>query len=257
MNPKKLLIYTVPVAAVAGIAALLLSANSQKATAAPTPAKEEAWSFKDGRGVSLSETAARALGIQTADVAIADIVPERAAVSVQVYRSAAEDSGATRKAAGSFFLPSEEAEKLIIGQTLDFRDRDGSAFEAKVMEVKTPGEGNGGLTEVLASITDPEARLRVGDFVQAHIAETSDERLGVTAIPSAAVVDSVKGAFVYAENGGSFLRTPVQLGAEQNGTIEIVDGLFEGDVIVASGASDLWLVELQAVNGGKACADGH
>jgi cobalt-zinc-cadmium efflux system membrane fusion protein len=71
------------------------------------------------------------------------------------------------------------------------------------------------------------------------------------------VVESVRGSFVYAANGGAFLRTPVVLGSRQGDRIEVMDGLFEGDEIVTAGASNLWMIELQAVNGGKGCADGH
>jgi len=77
------------------------------------------------------------------------------------------------------------------------------------------------------------------------------------AVPVAALVETVRGDFVYTKNGGAFLRAPVTLGKRKDGMVEIVDGLFEGDEVVIFGAYDLWMIELQAVNGGRGCADGH
>lgn len=80
---------------------------------------------------------------------------------------------------------------------------------------------------------------------------------GVAAAPANAVLRTVKGDFVYVANGGWFLRTPVNLGASDGAWFEIKEGLYEGDSIVTQGARAVWLAELQAVNGGVACADGH
>jgi hypothetical protein len=79
----------------------------------------------------------------------------------------------------------------------------------------------------------------------------------VTAIPTEALLRTVKGDFVYVSNGGWYLRTPVTVGASADGHYEIKDGLYEGDTIITRGTRALWLAELQAVNGGVGCADGH
>ncbi len=80
---------------------------------------------------------------------------------------------------------------------------------------------------------------------------------GAAAIPVAALVRTVKGDFVYVVNGEWFLRTPVKLGGRDASHFAVEDGLYEGDRIVTRGARELWLAELQAVNGGVGCADGH
>ena len=79
----------------------------------------------------------------------------------------------------------------------------------------------------------------------------------VPAIPAAALLRTVKGDFVYVANGDWYLRTPVTAGGAHGERIEIRDGLYEGDVVVSAGVEALWLAELQAVNGGVGCADGH
>lgn len=76
-------------------------------------------------------------------------------------------------------------------------------------------------------------------------------------VPTGAVLRTVKGDFVYVANGGWFLRTAVKLGTTDGAWFEIKEGLYEGDAIVTHGARGVWLAELQAVNGGVGCADGH
>jgi len=68
---------------------------------------------------------------------------------------------------------------------------------------------------------------------------------------------TVRGEFVFVANGGWYLRTPVQTGAAAGGWVEIRDGLYEGDTVVAQGSRALWLAEIQAVNGGVSCTHGH
>ena len=253
---KKFLHPAVSLAIPGAMLLLFFYARSVHAAAGPAHSEAAAWSFKPGSGLTLSEDATKALGMTTAEVRSANIIPERGAVTVQINRPASEGATPDGKSSGSFFLPSEEAGKLAAGQTFALR-KNASSFEAVVTSVKAPAEGHGGLVEVLAAIADPNAELRAGDFLEARLSQTKGARSGVTAIPVSAVVESVRGPFVYAANGNSFLRTPVKLGAEQNGTVEVTDGLFEGDVGVTNGSPGLWMIELQAVNGGKGCGAAH
>jgi hypothetical protein len=76
-------------------------------------------------------------------------------------------------------------------------------------------------------------------------------------LPKESLLRTAKGDFVFVQNGGRYLRTPVKVAATDNRTFELMEGLYEGDTIVVQGARGLWLAELQAVNGGVGCADGH
>ena len=79
----------------------------------------------------------------------------------------------------------------------------------------------------------------------------------VTAVPLSALLRTVRGDFIYVANGPWFLRTPVILGAIDATHVEITDGLYEGDTVVVRGVRALSLAEIQALNGGVGCADGH
>jgi hypothetical protein len=105
------------------------------------------------------------------------------------------------------------------------------------------------LTSIAASFID----LGTADVGTRDFAESK----GATAIPATALVRTVKGDFVYVVNGEWFLRTPVKLSANDSSHFAVEEGLYEGDKIVTRGARELWLAELQAINGGVGCADGH
>ena len=95
--------------------------------------------------------------------------------------------------------------------------------------------------------------LETGEVASRAVSGSSE----VTAIPASALLRTVKGDFVYVANGEWFLRTPVVIGATDASHVEIKDGLYEGDTIVVKGVPGLSLAEIQALNGGVGCADGH
>lgn len=80
---------------------------------------------------------------------------------------------------------------------------------------------------------------------------------GLATIPTDALLRTAKGDFVYVANGGWFLRTPIKVGPAEGPWLPVLEGLYEGDTVVAQGTRALWLAEIQAVNGGVGCADGH
>ena len=78
-----------------------------------------------------------------------------------------------------------------------------------------------------------------------------------TTVPRESVLATANGPVVFVANGESFLRTAVTLGEQTATHIAITDGLYEGDVVAVNGVRTLALAEIQAVNGGVGCADGH
>jgi hypothetical protein len=126
----------------------------------------------------------------------------------------------------------------------------GHAHEAHEAAAATYKAGHGvRLGETAAAFVG----LRVGDV------ETRDLRgqMAVAAIPREALLRTVRGDFVFVENGGWLLRSPVKTGAEADGWIEVREGLYEGDRVAVAGVEAIWLAEIAAVNGGVGCADGH
>lgn len=96
------------------------------------------------------------------------------------------------------------------------------------------------------------------EFAKLTTAEVAPRGNAFAAVPAAAVLSTATGPVVYVANGDWFLRTPVTLG-DQVGEdhVAITGGLYEGDVVAVGGLRVLALAEIQAVNGGVGCADGH
>jgi len=69
-------------------------------------------------------------------------------------------------------------------------------------------------------------------------------------VPRTALLDSAGGFFVYVVNGEFYLRTPVKTGASDASYFEITDGLYAGDIVVATPVEQLWLAELRLTKGG-------
>lgn len=103
----------------------------------------------------------------------------------------------------------------------------------------------------------PTGAAFIGLKTDAVTARDFGDARGVVAIPADALLRTAKGDFVFVANGGWFLRTPIKVGPELGSWLPVPDGLYEGDTIVTRGARALWLAEIQAVNGGVGCADGH
>lgn len=91
-------------------------------------------------------------------------------------------------------------------------------------------------------------------------AEVEEQRHGsqsINIIPVSSLLNTVTGKYVYVVNGSYYLRTKIETGSISEQNIQVLDGLFPGDEIVVRPVNSLWYAELQALRGGKACADGH
>lgn len=87
----------------------------------------------------------------------------------------------------------------------------------------------------------------------ASVAERAQGTEQILTVPKAAVLNTTAGPSVYVENGAYYKRTDVQLGRTFGDSIEIKEGVYDGDIVVTYAAQTLWLIELRAVKGGKGC----
>lgn len=109
-----------------------------------------------------------------------------------------------------------------------------------------------------APTAEPAATYKAGHGVQlspvaAQFADLATAEF-IDRLPAEALLRTARGNFVYVVNDEWMLRTPITLAADG---VTVIGGLYEGDFIVTRGVRSLWLAELQAVNGGVGCADGH
>jgi hypothetical protein len=132
-------------------------------------------------------------------------------------------------------------------------NRSSAETVSAIPETKPAAHYKAGHGLQLTPIASEFIGLKTGEVGSRDIGETKS----VPAVPIAALLRTVKGDFVYVSNGGWLLRTQVKIGSNDGAWFEVKDGLYEGDSIVTHGTQALWMAELQAVNGGVGCADGH
>ena len=115
-------------------------------------------------------------------------------------------------------------------------------------------EAFGALGDWEVSVVTDQPRTQ-GAEVKATFRTPAGE--ATASIPRSALLKTAEGTFAYTVNGAHYLRTPVKVGAMNEQTVEVTDGLYAGDEVVASPVMSLWMAELQVLRGGKACTCGH
>lgn len=210
--------------------------------------------FNPGRVIQLGPDALRAIGIETAEVALGGVQPVLAFPATVFAPPATRDP-----ARATAQVPDAQARSLRPGQPATASLPNGRELGARITGIH-PFPGIAGLFEIILDIHGPPEPLAPGTrlraAVRAHEPEAADAG-NQPVVPDAALLHTARGPCVYVANGPAYLRTPVTAGASRDGFTEILDGLFEGDTIVTRGARDLYLAELQAVNAGAGCTHAH
>lgn len=132
----------------------------------------------------------------------------------------------------------EDAAFLETGMEAELAYPDGSRSAAEVMFVSRTAEkvlSSTGIEErrcrvELAADEMPE-RLGAGQEVDATFGVVKAER--VLTVPSAAIMPKGLGSVVYVIRAGRAVETEVMTGMAENGRVEVVSGISEGDVVVA------------------------
>ena len=207
-------------------------------------------SFKPGKGVSFTDETRKILGLEIVDVT-EEKLPQVIRFNIQIYgethrylHTDVDHTGCDVH--GSGFLPPERVVLVEAKQPVKLLTANNETIEGFVVAVqKTLAHGE---TEIIVGITSAGTKLKDGEFVAATITLPREE--AVTVVPSSALLRTSGGTFVYTVNGDAYYRTAVKTGSEANGKIEITDGLFQGDQVVAKPVETLWLIELRATKGG-------
>ena len=233
--------------ALAGLAAC--SRPTTEATKAHERPAENGAQYKDREGIALTEIMKKSIGLQVAEVEEAKVAP-RFTVALHVLPAA---SGFQKIAltstswTASGWLTAAQASKVKPGLSVSLQVG-ADSIAAVVQSIEKSPYHVSGEFEVTV---EAEKLLEVGTRVLATFRGEAGE--ATAAIPRSALLKTAEGTFVYALNGERYVRTPVKLGAENDERVEVTDGLYSGDLVVTHGVMPLWLAELQALRGGKAC----
>lgn len=236
-----------PLAALVATAALcLLGCDDRDADEPPAISARGEELFQEGRGLRLPDEMKRSLDVETVEVSERAMAQELKRPA-HVFRAA---SG-SQPGAAVVWLNESDATKTPPGQRVSLRSRDELTFTGTLVRLEQRLTNLLGQSEAVVEFTDPGQPISVGSLLTAAFFSATTN--SVTAVPAAAVVRGVAGTFVYTVNGAHYIRTPVQLGTESDGWVEVTDGLYAGDLVVARGVNALWNIELCALKGGTPC----
>ena len=208
--------------------------------------------FREGKGVLLSDEMRVTLGLRVGEVLEQKFEPITAVPlrllagsdglqTVANLPSATVLSGPLATAQAAALQPGAPVE-LRIASTPPQRER------ATVKSIEASPLAKATQVEL---IVETDAIIAPGTRIEGVIRGTATAE--VPTVPRAALLRTVEGTFVYVENAGFFLRTPVKTGAMNEELIEITDGLYAGDEVAITAVMPLWMTELQTIRGGKAC----
>jgi len=209
----------------------------------------EGVSFKEGTGISMGEETKQHIGLEIADVEERS-VPADARVTAQIYREAREVSQNQGEPSGFAYASAwvdASMESLLSSNTVLLVNGHPEA-SGVVLRVDRTAAISGGRVELLLQLRDDIHPWKIGEFV--HVTPTHGSNDVVTIAPRSAILDTAYGPFAYVVNGTSFIRTPVEVGARHEDTVEIRDGLYGGDQVVVRPVETLYLIELRATKGG-------
>jgi hypothetical protein len=182
--------------------------------------------FKEGQGLQLADETSAALGVKSAEV------EERSVTHAYEITASVFDAG-----------PPARASSLVPVEIADDLEKHPPA-EAKLVGIRR--DLSSALTQIEIVLEVPGSPA-VGSTISLTLRGPASDGI---AVPRAAVLRSATGTFVYVANGAYLLRTPVQAGASDGEYIEILDGLYAGDVVVIAAVEQLWLTELRLTKGG-------
>ena len=114
----------------------------------------------------------------------------------------------------------------------------GETFSGEVIRISPVVDTSTGTFRVTAQINDHGQMLKPGLFGRAEI--RYDMHQDVPVIPRSAVIteDELSHVFVINDEGNASRRS-IQLGFEQKGLVEVVDGLTKGETVVTAGKGSL------------------
>jgi membrane fusion protein (multidrug efflux system) len=139
-----------------------------------------------------------------------------------------------------FHLAEVDSGRVAVGQEVAVRvaPHPGEVFQARVEVVSPIIDPETRTLRVKATVPNSDGRLRPGLFARADLGVSL--RRGVPMVPEEAVLQRTDGSVVFRLVGADRVeRRVVKLGSFHDASIEIVEGLAVGDVVVTRGHTDL------------------
>ena len=207
--------------------------------------------IKEGHGLILPEFTRETIGLKIVDVFEGQALRE-IELPLRVFEIKTEASRSYLFASGS--VDTNLVQFLRPGTIVRPVGDSSETEDGEILSINPAAARLTGMAEVVVRF--PSSRnLKAGAFLDATVSVPTPEE--VVLIPEEAVLKTAEGHFAYVVNGDSLFRTGIGVGGQEGGIVEVTEGLYAGDRVASHPIMSLWLAELQAIRGGKACADGH
>lgn len=207
--------------------------------------------FKEGQGLTIPTITREMLGLTLVDVEEGR-AKRRIEVPLRVFKSETLNGVDYVLASGS--VATNLAPFLGLGREVSISGVANGSTLGAIVRLEPDTARLTGMAEVVVRLPALDA-LQIGAFLDGVVTVTTPE--DVVLIPKEALLKTAEGHFAYVANGDSLFRTKISVGGQEGEKVEVTDGLYTGDRVVLQPIMPLWLAELQAIRGGKACADGH
>lgn len=133
-------------------------------------------------------------------------------------------------------IPETQAAEVVVGQPA-FIDLRNDTIQGSVIRIDPAAEGGSVLIDVrLDGELPPGARPQLNVQGTVEVARLSD--VLYVGRPAYGQANSTVGLFKLTERGNEAVRLTVRLGANSVNTVEVVDGLQEGDIVILSDMSE-------------------
>jgi len=137
------------------------------------------------------------------------------------------------------YVPEKELNRVRIGQDaiLTIESEPGRVFYGRVELISTVVDPSSGTFKVTIRVDSTEGILRPGMFAGVRI--VVDEHSGTLAVPKQAIIYEGDKRFIYVVHGGIAKKVEVETGFSDEGYVEVVGELNEGEPVVVAGQNNL------------------
>jgi RND family efflux transporter MFP subunit len=139
-------------------------------------------------------------------------------------------------------VPAADMAPLRAGQRVEFRvsSFSGQRFEGRLLEILPAMETESRSAKVRIQMANPGGKLKSGMFAEGEILTGVDARAVVVSATAVYRDDAAaKSSYVFVVENNRAVRRLVRIGRERDGTIEIVEGLAAGALVVAEQSIEL------------------
>ncbi|MGV7227261.1 MAG: efflux RND transporter periplasmic adaptor subunit [Nitrospirales bacterium] len=133
-------------------------------------------------------------------------------------------------------LPIEQAQRFKEGDRGTILAKGRQPIEAPLAYIAPVADKATLTIQLRFDVDNRQGLLKPNEYVEVRLEEGSSSILAIP-VTAPTLVEGVRGVFVKHNNGYTF--TPVKLGQESDGWIEVIEGLTTGDEVVIEGVFDL------------------